>query len=123
MMTNINGTYVFSYRDSYYMYDYNCSVILQIEETAFDTIIKHQNHQTITHDEKELIDSLYECGFLHEFNIDDQRESSEETIAYLTFAPVYNCNLRCTYCFGNHGDNFKNPKKQFDKDTFLGETV
>lgn len=114
-MRNCNGSYLFAFDGEYFLYDFNCNVILQIEKKTYEAINKHQNKLMLTSDEEDIVQSLSECGILQPYYIGDHEAISKSDIAYLTFAPTYKCNLRCTYCFGNHGEKYNNANRTFTK--------
>ena len=63
---------------------------------------------------EEVITDLYNNGIFFTETITLEKQEYDE--AYISLAPVHNCNLRCNYCFADHGDNFVGDTKCFSKD-------
>lgn len=66
---------------------------------------------------EETISNLYNKGIFFFENIALERKEYAE--AYISLAPVHNCNLRCKYCFAEHGDNFDGDTRCFSKENLI----
>lgn len=55
--------------------------------------------------------------YLSNITIEASPNISELDILTLTFAPVYSCNLRCTYCYADSGDSYQGEDRTMDIDT------
>ncbi len=114
-----NGHYIFCLDDKYYLYDFLGGAIMELHKELYDTIIKYDHNEGCNDCEYELIRTLQDYGLLQKLNRVPDVDPIEKKIAYLTFAPTYSCNFRCTYCFGDHGKKYIGDKREFSKDSLI----
>lgn len=103
-MENNIGHYLFCHKNNYFLYDIVGSAILQINRNLYDTLRRYDNNEKCTLEEQELINMLLDNGLLQNFGSAPEPAPIENRVAYLSFAPTYKCNFRCSYCFGDHGE-------------------
>lgn len=111
------GYYLFSYRNEYYLYDFQAGVIIQTNNSLYMIIRKYYKNQELRPEEQCLIDDFLACNLLQRINDKIAPDPLENEIAYLSFAPTYNCNFRCTYCFGNHGKKYTGFPREFTNES------
>lgn len=109
--------YLFTFKNKYFYYDFVQNLIIQITEKLFVIIQKHIKHQFLNSEEYTYIDSLKNAGLLS-YTLNDKSPCYDVTddIAYLSFAPTYSCNFKCSYCFGECGNYFKGNQKSFSNE-------
>lgn len=113
------GHYLFSLRDKYYLLDIVGCAIAEIPQTVFKTIQKYDEGHRLDDSEENTIKLLLSTGMLSWQEdylleaLDDRKK------AYLSFAPTYQCNFRCSYCFGKYGEKYQGNVREFDKVTVV----
>jgi len=115
---NINNFYLFEFQNKHFYYDFTQNLILQITEKLFKIIDKYIKVQYLTQDELVYIEGLQKNGLLqHMLQVDTVEDDIISDVAYLSFAPTYNCNFKCSYCFGECGNYFKGDQKSFSQES------
>lgn len=51
--------------------------------------------------------------------IKENKYIEEKKVASISFTPTHRCNLRCRYCFANHGNNFNGVKRDLEKEVIM----
>ena len=108
--------HLFTIENKFLLYDMYSGNIYQIEEEIYNKLQKIMNsvcNEEAINDEK--IRYLLNCGILGERAAEEHIDENIN-IAYLSFAPEYQCNLRCTYCFGECGEKYLGEKRFFSVD-------
>lgn len=93
--------YFFSYGEAFYAYSFIKHVLIQINQTTYNQIFNGQDSSVI----QEWENSWKRMGLI--------KKTEETSVINLcvnqiqfSFSPVHECNLRCRYCFADHGKNF-----------------
>lgn len=110
-------------KDTYLIYDYIKHILVKINEDIYEYFNMLLNTERISDaDYYKIINnqhiSLYIKTGLFLYSPDFiyvEPSSLERKIAYFSFPTVHNCNLRCKYCFADHGNNYKGNVKHLDK--------
>lgn len=118
-MNNSNGYYLFSLNGEYYLYDIKGNVIIEVRENLYNILQKHRNGQPCDLKEQNIVNSFLKNGLLQNFETELPPDILENEIAYLSFAPTYKCNFRCSYCFGECGDKYKGIVRNFTPSSLL----
>lgn len=113
-----NNFYLFAFQNKYFYYDFTQNLILQVTKKLFTIIDKYIKEQFLAQDEIVYIESLQKNGLLqHMLQTESVNDDIIPDVAYLSFAPTYNCNFKCSYCFGECGNYFKGGKKSFSHES------
>lgn len=108
--------YILNY---YFAYDYITHILISVDLNTYNEIVSFKNSYVGKHlKEDELLSPKFmlykKCNlFFHDekdetFN--DNKEDINLKTAYISFPTAHKCNLRCSYCFANHGDNYNGDK-------------
>lgn len=96
-----------------YLYDFYYDVVIKVTENVkrcYEYILEGNDNYTEFFTEYNFLKELIEIGLLiGEYDVPDYSDK----IACISFAPVYGCNFRCSYCFGQYGENYTGVKKMF----------
>jgi len=112
------GHYTFEMNNEYYLYDYNIGVIVKVPQHIYCLINKIDNGDiNFSTNEMKIINSFKSCGLLHDLNFESDIIRVNSETAYLSFAPTYSCNFRCSYCFGKYGNTYKGEQKKFTSES------
>ncbi len=112
--------YLFSYNQDFYMYNLTNGALVQLTKRIYFIIKKYLYGQVLNDEENEYIEELICCGMIsRKYYTIVKKNIFQNDVAYLSFAPVYSCNFRCRYCFGNHGDCFGGVERAFTKENLL----
>ena len=110
--------YLFTFQNKYFYYDFTQNLILQVTKKLFTIIDKYIKEQCLAQDELVYIESLQKNGLLqHMLQTETVNDDIIPDVAYLSFAPTYNCNFKCSYCFGECGNYFKGEQKSFSHES------
>lgn len=113
------GYYLFEFKNKYYLHDYAGGVILELSEKFYAILKKYRFGRLDNCQEQKIIDKLHACGVLCDLNKIPDKDPAEKKIAYLSFAPTYKCNFRCSYCFGKHGDSYTGKQREFTRESLF----
>lgn len=116
-MSKEPGYYFFSLRGKYFLYDFLKNIIFEVNETLYSALSKYANGEKGNSNELELIEDFLNAGLLQDFNGNFESDSCKDEIAYLSFAPTYKCNFRCSYCFGEYGEKYIGEKREFTEES------
>lgn len=111
------GTYLFSLEGSCYLHDIQCNVTAQLPEEIYKILDRYLDGYNLSLEEHRMVKEFQDCGLLQELHRKPDPDQAEERVAYLTFAPTYQCNFRCSYCFGEHGEKYRGNQRSFTKET------
>lgn len=110
--------YLFSDDGKHYLYDYSVCTVIELTDDLYNLLNNYINGAKYSKSENAIIQEFIKHGFLKEDeNFFNDKENNK--IAYLSFAPTYTCNFRCTYCFGKYGSTYSGMPKSFDKERLL----
>lgn len=109
----MTSCYFFSLDEDYYAYDYAGNIILRLNRPYYEELIRLTKQDIDLFQANALVQTLKSIGFFQELDLDSIPSDIESKVAYLTFAPTYACNFRCSYCFGNHGENYVGDERSF----------
>mgnify|MGYP002643733996 CR=1 FL=1 len=107
--------YVFSIYKKFFLYDYRKNIIIELYEKTYDVLNRYIQEKEMNQQEEKLLEKIFEYQDI----VEDELVISEEKVAYLSFAPVYGCNFRCTYCFGKYGYNYSGIERKFDDESLM----
>ena len=111
-------SFVFEFDGKNYLYDYVNDFVCIISSKFKKTLEKYYGGIL----EKENIEEMKLLEFFFERNIVASDSFKLEKIkddfddVYMSFAPIYECNFRCRYCFGKYGKKYKGKIKAFSKE-------
>ena len=117
--------HLFDFNNKKYILDYRNLFYSELDDVLF-TIFRYLKNGNINElygmdinlvSAEVTISNLYNKGIFFSENIALERKEYEE--AYISLAPVHNCNLRCKYCFAEHGDNFDGDTRCFSKENLI----
>lgn len=118
-MKKSTGYYLFSSDDEHYLYDICGDIIIEINKSLYETLQRYRSDQICTQNDMDIINAFLANGLLQTLDSNPLPAPSETDIAYLSFAPTYKCNFRCSYCFGDHGDKYKGLIRDFTQDSVV----
>lgn len=113
--------YMFNYNGNKYILDYLNIYYGPINDEYYEIFktldqSKEIKETLLENSSKVAIDilNLYENGI---FFSEDRKlvRNINADDAFISFAPIHDCNLRCEYCFANHGKNYKGKEKKITK--------
>lgn len=106
--------YYFEDNGTFYLYDYSLGIILELTEQTYISLSEFIEGNKVCKEYRAMFEKLISQGLiLGEKNLANENNDS----AYLTFAPVYDCNFRCKYCFGEYGQKYNGKSKKFTSET------
>lgn len=106
----------FEMKELYYIYDYYYDVVIRVSKEVKECLnyilegdARYQNYSVALEFLQELIS---EGLLISQYNNPDFGGNT----AYISFAPVYGCNFRCRYCFGQHGESYLGEERVFSEE-------
>lgn len=113
----------FEYNSKYYLYDINTFDICEIEFEVFNSLNNLQEKQ-ISRISPKILNKFFILSDNNLFWGEDEYcdIKIESDTAFLSIAPIYDCNLRCRYCFADSGNQYTkntNHIKSFDEQTLI----
>lgn len=103
LMPQYDYFYTFEFSNEYIVYDYYNAVIFEVTRNMYDFLKDYRNLVNVPEYNKERLafEDLINRGYL----LSDEKldEEIDNDAAYLSFAPSHHCNMRCKYCFAQHG--------------------
>lgn len=117
--------HLFKLNDKKYILDYRNLFYSELDDVLFSIFqyLKSENINELYRADSNLvfaekaICNLYNDGIFFSKKIALEKQAYEE--AYVSLAPVHNCNLRCKYCFAEHGNNYDGDAKSFSKEKLI----
>lgn len=111
-----SSVYMFKFENKYVIYNFVKGFIIEIPKNIYEIVEKYQKEEILEEEEKKVIDALMKAGLLTGKVEFAEKDYAKCNIAYLTFAPIYGCNFRCTYCFAQYGTNYSGKPKKFTEE-------
>lgn len=115
--------HAFTYCGEYFLFDTFHYITLQVSEEFYSAFFKYVNDKDISFgDQKyfETLQQLQENGYFFAGKaFDIENDLTTKGIASLSFAPIYQCNFRCKYCFAEKRDSYNIQPCAFDKNTVI----
>lgn len=120
-----NFFHTFQKNKKYYVYDYHNYYLMKISKAMYEILNniktkKLQINEILDEDIKKKVTFLYNKNlFISGSNPEERKvtEVLEKNKAYFSFPTVHACNLRCKYCFAEHGENYIGEKRKCDEKT------
>ena len=115
--------HAFTYCGEYFLFDTFHYITLQVSEEFYSAFFKYVNDKDISIEEQkyfETLQQLQENGYFFAGKaFDIENDLTTKGIASLSFAPIYQCNFRCKYCFAEKRDSYNIQPRAFDKNTVI----
>lgn len=108
-----NGFYLFRREGNSVFYSITSGLILSLQAGVYETLLQYQNEAPIAEKNRKIIDIFEKNGLLQSIEISSSQTALET--AYLSFAPIYGCNFRCKYCFGEFGNKYQSTVRSFEQ--------
>lgn len=100
--------HLFSHNDNYYIFDINKYITLKVNKDFYNLLNSLNQNYNIDEDyykqKLNVLNTLAEKDILFGDDLIFMHSVGKYDSAYLSFAPIYQCNFNCTYCFGNAGN-------------------
>lgn len=108
----------FEFEQKYIVYDYKHAVAMEVSKKMYDDLCKMEDDAYLDEIENDNINKLIQSDVLA------GREKFIPKIKYydivsMSFAPIYGCNFRCKYCFGEHGMSYTGKEKTFSNESVV----
>lgn len=109
--------------NSYFAYDIKKHIVLKLESDIYDMLFNFLNSDLTETDICAIISANSQLKMYMNAEIlfyvtdisDVEPEFTSGKTACISFPTVHDCNLRCKYCFADHGDNYIGDKRNFNK--------
>lgn len=110
--------YIFEFEHLHYMYDYYNGIIIQLTDKTYSELKQIINNESLCIEQYPYVQQLINCGMIYGKR-NELINNKESSTAYLSFAPIYQCNFRCSYCFGEYGYKYKGKIRQYNDETII----
>ena len=110
--------YIFEFEHLHYMYDYYNGIIIQLTDKTYSELKQIINNESVCIEQYPYVQQLINCGMIYGKR-NELINNKESSTAYLSFAPIYQCNFRCSYCFGEYGYKYKGKIRQYNDETII----
>ena len=110
--------YIFEFEHLHYMYDYYNGIIIQLTDKTYSELKQIINNESVCIEQYPYVQQLINCGMIYGKR-NELINNKESSTAYLSFAPIYQCNFRCSYCFGEYGHKYKGKIRQYNDETII----
>ena len=115
--------HVFAYCGEYFLFDTFHYITLQVKEDFQEAFLKYANSEEIPSEDHKYIETLKQLKengyFFAGKTFDIKKDLTTKGIASLSFAPIYQCNFRCKYCFAEKRGSYNIQPCAFDKNTVI----
>lgn len=115
----------------FYCFEYN-NIFYTFDTHYFVVVIMNRKQQEILHEiaeDRDINRTLEDLNYqkvlycikngLFLSVIKENKYIEEKKVASISFTPTHRCNLRCRYCFANHGNNFNGVKRDLEKEVIM----
>lgn len=103
----------------YYIYVLKKGITIEVPFQTYLSVQKYLNAEKLNKNERKIIALLLDSGIfdVEKDSLGKKRESKERyKEAYLSFAPKYQCNFKCKYCFGEFGKKYCGEPREFSEE-------
>lgn len=114
-----NGYYIFQKDEKYYFYGLSAGVTMTINKQAYQYLKRFQTGAPLSDDENRIVEIFRSNHLLDDVELSSEDDQDVYDTAYLSFAPTYQCNFRCAYCFGEFGNKYQGDVRSFDHETLV----
>lgn len=123
---DINHYHIFKDEDKYFIFDTYYMILVEVSKEQLYVFKNYQKDDIILsnelgveidtiQDSRDLIELSKEKGLFISEIMDEDHEITDD-IGFISITPVHKCNLRCSYCFAECGENYTYEKKYLDTD-------
>lgn len=114
--------HTFKMNDEYFVFDYHQFVTFKTTQSFYE-FLTYGVYETYDENkyvkERMLLKKLIEKNLLCSKNKFNDSMKNGVSTAYLSFAPIYQCNFNCSYCFGEAGHAYLEKPESFNSDLVL----
>lgn len=101
-----NSLYFFNYDQHYFTYSFSKNVLQRIDAAVYcDALHDHKSNRL-----QRLLGMWSRVGLLDPVTQTDVELFIPQL--QFSFSPVHECNMRCKYCFADHGQNYKGKERK-----------
>ena len=123
-MSCVKGHYhAFKIDEECFLFDTFHYITLLVRDDFQATFLKYANNELTGGENQVYLDTLKQLDengfFFSDDSFDIENDLTTKGIASLSFAPIYQCNFRCKYCFAEKRDSYNIVSRAFDKNTVI----
>jgi len=124
-MNSVNKVtmHLFEMNENLYAYDYFKNVLIKIDANAYGSLKTIESQMEVSGEaEQECQNQALQFYKKVGLFVRTDEELKEDTApelkktAYISYPTEHRCNLRCKYCFANHGTNYKGEQRSLSKE-------